>query len=345
MGTSTLRVVTSGFSLLPTKTNAGKYSFNRAKTYLDEPFVAAFDSCDGRLVAFGKKAEALSGRETAAYDVRRPMKNGSIDDVKTVGTILNSIVSRICRGDLYKPLIAIAVSPGLNTIEKRAFAEACLDAGASRVRLYPSPLLSLYGAGQSAYGTGAKFIIDLGAGKTDAAVIAENEIKNCITVRKGADDYADEIRRYLELEKDVSVGLNTARYILHTVGCAVMRREELAISCAGRQSSTGLPVRFEINSSEAYWVCRSITDEIAAAAASMLENTDPELLYNSSREGIILTGGLSGLYGLCGYLKEKLKTDSVIAEDPANAVERGLRHVLLMTGTFNAADCVEIGEA
>ena len=127
---------------------------------------------------------------------------------------------------------------------------------------------------------------------------------------------------------NVEIGNETADTIKKTVGSAVYRTEEIAIIFGGKNCDTGLPVLFEITSTEIYWILKTYMEDILNCIKGLFEITPPELVSDIAETGILLSGGTANLYGLDRFLEYYTGLRTVRAKNPENCAILGLGKLL-----------------
>lgn len=100
------------------------------------------------------------------------------------------------------------------------------------------------------------------------------------------------------------------------------------MSVRGRCLVTGLPKTIEESSDEMLEALREPAERIADAVHTVLERTPPELVGDISRDGIVLTGGGSLIFGLDTLLSKETGIDVRVAEDASSCVALGTGRVL-----------------
>ena len=129
---------------------------------------------------------------------------------------------------------------------------------------------------------------------------------------------------------------------LITIGCVYDRPEEVSMLVKGRDLKTGLPKEEMVSSTELMEAfkrpARQIVDEVLAG----LEMSSPELVADIARNGIVLTGGGSQLYGFDFLISERTEIACTIADDPDSCVALGCGKSLewinsMQEGTINLA--------
>ena len=88
------------------------------------------------------------------------------------------------------------------------------------------------------------------------------------------------------------MGYLTAEEIKCTIGSAVLREEETAMVANGKSIVSGMPLSFEINSTEVYYAIKDELDHILQGTLQVLERTPPELMSDIMDTGLTLTGGV-----------------------------------------------------
>ncbi len=341
LGTSRIRAVSAGFTVTDGGFDTEKKHFWQTKQILDAPLIVARDHYIQSTAAFGQKAADIYERSPGTLDFIRPVRNASVTDVKEISRVLRELVAKCAQNGLFKPKLAVAVPYGISRTEKTVLTELCISAGAGRVRLIPSPVCAALGERLDFSADRTVCIADIGAGKTEISVLADNEIKNCVDVGFGSEAFDSDIKDYVETQRDVIIGEKTASTIKMQLGCAVMRREEIAFVYAGKNKLNGCPERFELNSSEVYWILKDRLDHFTEETARLFSQVEPSLLGNSFGSDLVLTGDGAMLYGLRTLLKSRLGLNSSIGRYGGRSVVEGLSVMLKRRDVFDRRYCTE----
>ena len=119
------------------------------------------------------------------------------------------------------------------------------------------------------------------------------------------------------------IGNNAAEDIKTTVGCIMPRPEALVMKVKGRDLKTGLAKEFEIASEDVMEALKRPARQIADKVLEVLEQTTPELVADISKNGIVLTGGASQLYGMDQLIEERTEIRCMLADDSDSCVAYG----------------------
>jgi len=291
---------------------------------LFEPSIVALSTHDNRIVALGREAQAMLGRTPDSIAVLAPLRDGVIADYVVTELMLHYFISGIVgRVRLFKPEVMISVPIGVTTVEKRAVHDAAMQAGAKIAHLIPEPLAAALGAGMPIDTPSGNFIVDIGGGTSEAAVIAMNDIVVGGAVRTGGNKINDAIASYVRRKYNLMIGEQTAEETKLQIGAAMPLEEELTMEVRGRDVVAGLPRIVTLSSTE---VAEAIAEPLAAivsAVKGVLEKTPPELAADIIDRGVVMTGGGSLLRSLDRYLTQELGVPCYVADEAIASVALG----------------------
>ena len=309
---------------------------------LREPSVVAIDKNSGKVLQVGAAARNMLGRTPGNVVAVRPLRNGVISDYEMTEKMLAEFLKKIIRYSLVKPRVVVCVPSGVTEVEERAVIGAAMEAGARRVYLIEEPFAAGLGAGLDLSGPNGFMVVDIGGGTTDIAVLSLNDIANSSSIKIAGDTFDDTIITYLRRRHDLLIGANTAEEIKITIGCVTERPEEVSMTVKGRDLKTGLPREVLVTSSEVLEVMRRPARFIVEEVLSVLEQSSPELVADISKNGIVLTGGGSRIWGMDRMIEERTEIRCVVADDAESCVALGCGKSLqwinsMQEGTINIA--------
>ncbi|MDA0270456.1 MAG: rod shape-determining protein, partial [Chloroflexi bacterium] len=202
---------------------------------LDEPAVVAIAERDNTVVAVGNEARAMIGRHPGSIQVIRPMRDGVIADYLITEAMLRYFIARVVgRFNIVRPEVMICVPVGVTGVEQRAVRDAAEAAGARRpAHLIPEPLAAAIGAEIPVGSPRGHMVIDIGGGRTEAAVISLFGIVASESVRIAGDRLDDAIAQYIKRRHNLVIGERTAEEVKITIGSAIPLDEELSTGVRG----------------------------------------------------------------------------------------------------------------
>jgi rod shape-determining protein MreB len=292
---------------------------------VNEPAVVAVAQRDNSIVAVGREARDMLGRTPGAISVIRPMREGVIADYVTTEAMLRYFIGKVVgRMSMIRPEVMICVPAGVTGVEQRAVQDAAEAAGARRpAHLIPEPLAAAIGARIPVNLPQGNMIVDIGGGRTEAAVISMYGIVVSESVRVAGDRLDDAIAAYVKRRHNLVIGDRTAEELKIAIGSALPLEEEAAYQVRGRDQITGLPRTITVSSTD---VTNAIQDQLGAiigAIRSVLERTPPELASDVVDRGIVLSGGTAMLRNLDRMITEDIGIPCYVADSPMECVALG----------------------
>ena len=288
-----------------------------------EPAVVAVDKNTGRVLKVGAAARNMLGRTPGNVAALRPMRDGVVSDYEMTQKMLTEFFHRISRFSFVKPRVIISVPSGVTSIEERAVVQIAQEAGARRVYLIQEPLAAALGANLSFSGPDGHMVVDIGGGTTDIGVLTMNGLANSASIKVAGDAFDEAIIRYLRKKFGLLVGQTTAEEAKVTVGSVYERSETVVTKIKGRDFKTGLAREVVISSSDMVEALRRPARQITDEVLSVLEQTTPELVADIARNGIVLTGGGSQIWGMDKLLSERTGMNCTVADDADSCVAYG----------------------
>jgi rod shape-determining protein MreB len=291
-----------------------------------EPAVVAVAQRDNSIVAVGREARDMLGRTPGAIQVIRPMREGVIADYVTTEAMLRHFIGKVIgRMTLVRPEVMICVPAGVTGVEQRAVQDAAEAAGARRpAHLIPEPLAAAIGARVPVGAPQGNMVVDIGGGRTEAAVISMYGIVVTESVRVAGDRLDDAIASHVKRKHNLVIGDRTAEELKIAIGSAIpVEGEEMTYQVRGRDQITGLPRTITIGSNEITQGLQDAVQAIIAAVRTVLERTPPELASDVVDRGIVLTGGTALLRGLDRLITDEIGISCYVPDNPLECVAMG----------------------
>jgi len=295
---------------------------------LEEPSAIAVDRETGGVVAIGDAADALTGKEPQDIDVVHPLRDGVIADLDASVAMLQGFMRKIrMRRGLLRGSAAVCVPSGATWVERRSLIAAVeAQRPRCRVKLVDEPVAAAAGAGIGLTdGTGA-FMVDIGGGTTEAAVLAGGHVVRSRSLRLAGNAMDEAIVHAVKTELGLLIGRNAARSLKMTLGLGEGAAEwmEVVGVDAGRRTPRVeyIPGRL---------VAEALGQTVAAIADSaqeMLSDIPPNLAEDVVRGKIRLAGGGALLPGLASKIEAVADIPAFVVDDPLRCVIRGAAEIL-----------------
>ena len=294
---------------------------------LNEPSVVAIRTQSGQrtVVAVGTEAKKMLGRTPGNITAIRPLKDGVIADFQVTEKMLQHFIQQVHEDSFVRPSprILVCVPCQSTQVERRAIRESVLGAGAREVRLIEEPMAAAIGAGLPVEEASGSMIVDIGGGTTEVAILALNGVVYSTSIKVGGDRLDEAIISYVRRNHGVLIGESTAEKVKYTIGAASPNSEVLSLEVRGRNLAEGIPLTFELNTSQIYDAMLEPLSSIVQAIRGALEQSPPELSSDISERGIVLTGGGAKLRDIDDLISSQTGIPVLIAEDPLTCVAIG----------------------
>lgn len=297
-----------------------------------EPSAVARHKKTKEILAIGTSAKKMYGRAPASIEAIRPLRDGVIADFDATAAMLKHYIGKVHESGsampkIPRPRVVIGIPSGVTGVERRAVADAAIDAGAREAHLIEEPMAAAIGAGLLVDGPEGNFIVDIGGGTSEIAIISLGGIVLGRSVRTAGDEMDEAIINYVRLKYSLLLGQPTAEAVKIGIGSVVPSKDKFTV-VRGRDLETGLPKSIKLTSSEIQEALSPVIQEIVGNIVDTLEETPPELTSDIMERGITLAGGGALIGGIDKVIAEATKMNVWIAEDPLTCVVRGCGIVL-----------------
>ena len=297
---------------------------------IKEPSVVAIDKNTGKILKFGREAQMMLGRTPGNITAIRPLRDGVITQYDITQKMIQHFIKKSCGTVIFKPRVIICVPSGITEVEERAVVDAATQAGAKRTYLIEEPVAAAIGAGINISAPRGHMVLDIGGGTSDIAVISLGGVVVSESIKVAGDKFDEAIIRYVRRKHNVLIGERTAEEIKIKIGCAWPREEIRTIDVKGRCLVQGLPRMVRITSAEIPDALEEPITAIVEAVCSVIERTPPELIGDILKNGIVMTGGGSLLYGLDRLITYATGVRTRVADKAVSCVALGTGRSLEM---------------
>jgi len=298
---------------------------------ITEPSVVAVNKKTGQVLAIGEEAKKMVGRTPGYIVATRPLVSGVVSDFEITEEMLRFFIEKAHKKRFLlnpRPRVIVGIPCGVTEVEKKAVRDAARNAGAREVFLIEEPMAAAIGARLPVQEAGGNFIIDIGGGTTEVAVISLGGIVLARSLRAAGDKLNEDIIQFAQEEYKLLIGERTAETIKIGIGSAYPLKERRQMPMRGRNIVTGLPEEILVSDEDIRRALEKSVKLIVAEVKTAVEETPPELLADIMASGIYLVGGGSLLKGLNTLIQKETKIPTKIIEDPMTAMVRGAGLVL-----------------
>jgi rod shape-determining protein MreB and related proteins len=295
---------------------------------LEEPSVVAVARTSNRVLssgcAVGHLAKQMSGRTPDSVQVVRPLSAGVITDSQLCEAMLRYFLRKARPSRLrLRPRLLIAAPACLTQVERRAIFMSAHRAGAGQVMLLRVAQAAALGAKLPVAEPLASMVIDLGAGRTDVAVLSMGDVVAEQSVRVGGDALDAAIVDWLRRAHGLRVGLATAEQLRIHVGSASVEHASSDEEVTGLDISSGLPRSLKVSAADLCAALQPPLETLLQAICDTLDRCGPDLVADLVERGVTLCGGAANLRGLTAWMKQRTGLSAVVTPTPATTVIEG----------------------
>ncbi len=299
---------------------------------INEPSVVAINTRSDQIIAIGEEAKAMLGKTPAHISVVKPLVEGIVSDFEVAEKMLKYFIEKILNEKMAvlssKPRVVIGIPLDVTEVERKAVEDAALGAGARQVFLVEEPMAAAIGARMPVQESTGNFIVDIGGGTTQMAVISLAGVVAWKSIRVAGDTFNQNIQQYIRENFNLLIGDSTAEKIKIKLASVYPAEKPVEMLVSGRDLINGLPKEITITDAEVRDAISRSIKNIIVNIKSTLEDTPPELVADIKKRGIILSGGGALLRGLDELIKKETKVPVTIIDDPLTTVVRGTGLIL-----------------
>ncbi|MBQ9009371.1 MAG: rod shape-determining protein [Clostridia bacterium] len=260
------------------------------------------------VVAIGDSCEEFIGRANSEYRIVRPIRSGIIVDYENAQIMLHYFLTKAIGSRFYfKPRVVVTI-PGLaNAVQRQSVINVLGKIGVRQIHMVEQAYAAANAVSNEVKKAKATFVVDIGAGTTEVALISLEGMVASRSAQLGGDLIDEKIREHLDRHYGMEITDRIAEQIKYDL--TDVREEEnqdRIVVVRGRDKATSMPFTQDVKTSE---ICRAIHPvlmDIVGEIRQVLEMTPPELCRDIIKNGIILTGGSAQLPGLDTLIVDEL---------------------------------------
>ena len=265
--------------------------------------------------AVGNDALKLVGKTADGIKIIRPVNAVEILDFNALTALITAFVGKILKPFESVSRIVLSVQCGSDGEVIRHFENALQSARLYNISTVETPVLSVLGVGNTLSQTSANGIIDFGGGQTTICVLNLNGVISGVSVDFGGNDLNKNIIKHLEEEVNITITDSQAELLKKSVASLVIDDDTKTV-ISGKETTSGKARTMLISASMIVKPVMEFVDKICQIATMVLNKLPDESIIELNRNGIVLTGGGSNLYGLQDYMFNKLGYKIEMASEP-----------------------------
>lgn len=301
---------------------------------IDEPSIVAINTLNNDIVAIGSSAYDMIGKTCGKVIIEYPIKRGIVSNSTLATKMLNFFLSKINYNRILLPRILVAISEDLTPLEITTLVNVVKNCNVKQVYTIYKSIASLIGASVDTSLPQGQFVINIGAGNTELAIVSLNNILSHSSLKKAGYDFDTCIVKYIRKNYNLDIGNFTAKSIKESIGSVDSISHTLYYKVKGMSLMDGLPQTIRINSDELIPVLNPLAMQIAEKSKDIMKKVNPEIIADICNNGLLITGGSAHLRGIFTLMNNSTHLPIKIAKHPSHCVILGAGKVLSYLDSF-----------
>ena len=310
---------------------------------VNEPSVVIMRGESKEIIAIGDSAEELIGRSPGNIRIVHPLRDGVIVDYEMAKIMIHYFVSKAI-GTRYfmRPRVVVTMPSKVSKVEHSAVINAMEKIGARQIFVVEQAFAAALGTGLPVYEPQGSFIVDIGGGTTEVALVSMGGIVLSHSIRVAGNKIDEAISGFLKKKHGILVTERVAEQLKLDLA-DVFRTEGLehVAVVRGRDIATGMPLTVDVDMVKVSEAISDTLREILGAIKWVLGRIPPELAADILQNGIFLTGGSAALPNLDSMIAAEFGVPVSVARDAGECTTLGAGYMadhFDMLGNMNRSD-------
>lgn len=271
----------------------------------------------------GERAAEILKRNFNETSAASPLASGVICDLNACSHLIETALRTVSRWRFRRPRLLITHPLDITPLELRMFREAAENTNPKEVVLIPEPTAYAAGISRSFLQDEAIFVLDIGAGITEAVLFSHGKVLAKHSARIGGDTLETAIVNHVKARHRFRIAPNSAFDILNQL--AYHRNEAFLqpIRLTGKNLEFGFPGELHLEVGELETCLDPLFLKIVDVAMQVLDTYPPDLSEALMDSGIRLTGGASRYPRLKELFQKRIQLPLIDDDQPLLGVARG----------------------
>jgi len=310
---------------------------------VNEPSVLIVkDDASKDVIALGDSAEEFIGRSAKNVRVVHPLRDGVIVDYEMAQIMIHYFVSKaIGTRHFFRPRVVVTMPGKVSKVEHRAVINALEKIGARQIFVVEQAFAAALGTGLSVYEPQGSFVVDIGAGTTEVAVVSMGGIVLSHSIRVAGNKIDEAISGHLKKDYAILVTDRVAEQLKIDLSDIRNVEEDHIAVVRGRDIATGMPLTVDVKMKKLTDAISGTIKEILDAIRWVLGRIPPELASDILENGIFLTGGTAAMPNLDTIIATEFGVPVSVARDAGECTILGAGYMadhFDMLGSANKGD-------
>lgn len=294
---------------------------------IDEPNLAAVKLEQNEILAVGQQAAQMEDRVGEGVEVKQVLESGQLRDDELLEGVLKIYLQKIAQKvSFLSPSFMVSLPTKTTPAKKQAAVQALYQLGSREVYTVSQPLAAAIGAGVPIADASGCFLLQLGAGVAEAAVISLGRVVASLASDQAGTYLSRELVYWLKKNQQLAVSNQTGQQIMHQIANLSGKNKTMTVS--GVSLGQRSPQEIELSSDQIREVVVEQALDWAQLVKQLLARVPPALTADVLDKGLLLSGGVAQLEGIAGFLTTQLEMPVSLVEKPEQGVADGIATIL-----------------
>ena len=301
---------------IETGTSYTKIYKSRADVVLYEPSVIAIKNGNYKKpVAVGYDAYNLIGKTQDGIKIIYPVNHTDIIDTKAYTAMVNAFINKIRkpRERIADAVFTVGCGEDREIIGK--FEKALNLIGIYGVEKEETSILSILGADLAIRESSCNALIDFGGGQTTICVLNANGVISGVSAGIGGNTLNKMIAEHIENTLNITLPDTQVEYLKKSVA-SLASDDDTKVVVSGKDKLSGKNRSLNVSASQILPPVKEFLDKIIEIVKMVFNKVPSESILEIQKNGVLLTGGGSKLYGLADYLSPILGYKVQLVDEP-----------------------------
>lgn len=295
---------------------------------LREPTFVGHNVRTGQALFLGEEAKQIYGKAPEFIKIIKPFEHSIISDFDATVALVQAFLKKAIYPYYHSSFIRkglagyVAVPTSSTEVEQKALVEALIKAGFQSAYLVDKPVVTAVGAGYDVFSNKPVFVIDIGGGSVEIAIIIMGGIVNSRVLKLGGDHMDKLIYNYLHLKYGLIIGEQTAEQLKNELYSLVDSKAVKPVR--GKSLENGLPKSVRVTSSDIREALSVPMNRIVDGVKELIESSPPEIMDGMIKAGAVLTGSIAQVPGIDQFIMKEVKMPVVVSKNPEDATVKGI---------------------
>ena len=289
---------------------------------LKEPALVLLESRRNkmRLVEAGRGATKYLHQAASNEQVIAPMRGGMIVHEFAAQEMLREFLQRVVPAKVLRPSVRMiaCVSCGLTNTEKSQIEKVLIGAGCNEVTIVESPIAVAASVSEGS----SQFVLDIGASKTEVAIVGHNGIVAGCSVNIGGDAFNNALIDYVTDTKRCRMTMPIAERVKKSIG-SMYENDTTCTNVEMEEIGTDIDYTYKIYAKDFKNAIEPLVAKIIEVAYNLTFQIPDTMAQDILLGGIVVCGGSSYIPGLCDYIGKALALRAKQIDEPLNAAVLG----------------------